>query len=68
MIIVRSPAVRRQVLAPRHRRRCLSITAAAVAVRLPAYAAASVIIALAPLAVLAIALGSGRKESNVSAR
>ena len=39
---------------------------AAVAVRLPAYAAALVIIALAPLAVLAFALGSGRKEPSVS--
>ena len=41
---------------------------AALAVRLPAYAAALVIIALAPLAVLAIALGSGRKEPSVSSR
>jgi len=37
---------------------------AVLAVRLPGYAAMSVIVALAPLAVLAIALGSGRAETS----
>jgi glycosyltransferase WbpL len=39
---------------------------AAFAARHPGYAAASVIIALAPLAVLAVAVGSGRKEASAA--
>jgi Fuc2NAc and GlcNAc transferase len=41
---------------------CWLLPCAVLAVRFPRYAAAAVVIALAPLTVLAIALGSGRRE------